>query len=349
MVFLALGALDQCADGPILHACDGREGSEGCHKRASIPHNDYPGMVLLTGGLVALMIVVYQVETWGWANSKTIGLSALAIALLGAFPFVERRAREPLVPSELMRNREFLTLCFCSVIICQLFFIVLLYFTQYAMKFLGDDPMWAGARVVQFMLSYGVVSYFGGMLYGFLGARRLLCIGLICAALASVFLGLVGPGAPWLAFNGSLVLLGVGVGAVIPTVSYRAIEAVGIDRASLVSGIVFMCQLSGAALMLAVSTAIFSAASARDLERSYARDGIVLAPDQRQAVDEIMAGAKNVHALPLRTVTEVADLAGIVDRAYQHGLRIVLWLSAGLVFVCLAFVLLFVKPPPPPA
>ena len=217
------------------------------------------------------MIVVYQVEAWGWANSKTIGLSALAIALLGAFPFVERRAREPLAPSELMRNREFLTLCFCSVIICQLFFIVLLYFTQYAMKFLGDDPMWAGARIVQFMLSYGVVSYFGGMLYGFVGARKLLCIGLICAALASVFLGLVGPGAPWLAFNGSLVLLGVGVGAVIPTVSYRAIEAVGIDRASLVSGIVFMCQLSGAALMLAVSTAIFSAASARDLERSYSR------------------------------------------------------------------------------
>ena len=53
--------------------------------------------------------------------------------------------------------------------------------------------------------------------------------------------------------------------------------------------------------------------------------------------------------IPLRTVTEVADLAGIVSRAYQHGLWIVLWLSAGLVFVCLAFVLLFVKSPPPPA
>jgi len=37
-------------------------------------------------------------------------------------------------------------------------------------------------------------------------------------------------------------------------------------------------------------------------------------------------------------------MAGIVDRAYQHGLRIVLWLSAGLVVVSLAFVPLFVKP-----
>ena len=34
----------------------------------------------------------------------------------------------------------------------------------------------------------------------------------------------------------------------------------------------------------------------------------------------------------------VNDLAGIVDRAYQRGLRIVLWLSAVLVVVSLAFV-----------
>jgi Na+/melibiose symporter-like transporter len=146
-----------------------------------------------------------------------------------------------LIPRDLMRSREFLTLCLCSVIICQVFFIVLLYFTQYAMKFLGDDPLWAGARVVQFMLSYGVVSHFGGMLYGAFGARRLIGGDLICAAVASILLGLFGPGAPWLAFNGSLVLLGIGVGgAVVPTISSRAIEAGGLERASLV-GISFSC------------------------------------------------------------------------------------------------------------
>ena len=131
-----------------------------------------------------------------------------------------------------------------------------------------------------------------------LGARRLILGGLVCAAAASALLGIFGPGAGWLAFNGSLILLGIGVGAVIPTISTRAIEAAGLERASLVSGIVFMCQLAGAALLLAVSTAIFSAASARDLERSVARDGIVLAPDQRQAVEEVIAGARNRPCAP---------------------------------------------------
>ena len=58
-------------------------------------HNDYPGMIVLTCGLVALMIVVYQAEAWGWTNFKTLGLFALAIVLLLLFPVVEKRAREP--------------------------------------------------------------------------------------------------------------------------------------------------------------------------------------------------------------------------------------------------------------
>jgi uncharacterized membrane protein (UPF0136 family) len=149
-----------------------------------------------------------------------------------------------------------------------------------------------------------------------------------------------------LAFNASLVLLGIGVGAVIPTVSSRAIEVAGIERASLVSGIVFMCQLSGAAVLLAVNTAIFSAASAWHWERSSAAEGIVLAPDQRQAVQEVMAGARNIHAVPLRTVAEVDHLAEIIEQAYQYGLRLAMWFSAALVVAVLILVLRSVRSGP---
>ena len=210
---------------------------------AASPKNDYAGMIALTGGLVAIMIVVYQAHSWGWNHPGTLGLGALGVGLLGAFPLIEKRASEPLIPLEIMRSREMITLCCCAFVICQLFFIVLLYFTQYGLKFLGEDPVWAGARVVQFMLVYGLVSYFGGPIVRIFGTRRLLLAGLICSAVASLLLGIGGPGAGPLMLNGSLMLLGAGVGAVIPTVSARAIETAGTARASLVSGITFMCQL----------------------------------------------------------------------------------------------------------
>ena len=41
---------------------------------------------------------------------------------------------------------------------------------------------------------------------------------------------------------------------------------------------------------------------------------------------------------------EVKDLAGIVDRAYQSGLSVVLWLSAALVSISIVLVWRLVKP-----
>ena len=313
-------------------------------RKGDAPQNDYAGMGALTGGLVALMMVVYQVQSWGWASAKTLGLLALAAVLLGAFPFIEKRAREPIVPLDLMRSREFQTLCLSVMVICQLFFIVLLYYTQYAMKFLGDDPMRAGFRVVVFMLSYGVVSYFGGPLSRMFGTRRLLVIGLISATVASVLLGVVGPGAAWLPFHALMVLLGIGVGAVIPTVSARAIATAGTEKAGLVSGITFMCQLAGSAFMLAVNTAIFTAVSALRLDQAFAREGVTLTAAEEAAVGNVMAGAQNVPQLHLQnhTVAQVGDLAGIVSQAYLDGLQVVMWFSAVLVVLALALVLRFV-------
>ena len=308
------------------------------------PRNDYAAMVALTGGLVALMIVVYQVQSWRWTDPKILGLSVLAVTLLAAFPFIEKRAAEPLIPLDLMRSREFQTLCVCVMVICQLFFIVLLYFTQFAMKFMGDDPIAAGLRVVVFMLTYGVVSYFGGPLTKRFGTRFLLIAGLISASLASLALGWVGPGAPWLTFNALLVLLGIGVGAVIPTVSARAIETAGTEKASLVSGITFMCQLAGSAFMLALNTAIFTAVSGLRLKQLFAREGVTLSGSEEAAVGNVMAGAQNIHQLHLQnhTIAEVGDLAQIVTESYLHGLQVIMWLSAVLVLVSFVMVLRFV-------
>ena len=313
------------------------------------PRNDYVGMGLLTFGLVAMMLVVYQSDAWGWGDLRTIGLVVAAVGLLGAFPFYERQNIEPLVPLDLMRNREIQTLCLCSLLICQLFFVVLLYFTQYAMKFLGDDPLVAGAKVVPFMLTYGVISYFGGPLCRVFSAQRLIVIGLISAIIASVILGFVGPGSGWLEFNGSLVLLGIGVGAVIPTISVRAIETVGTARASLVSGITFMCQLAGAALMLAVNTAIFASVSASRLTQYLAAENVTMTTSENTAAEAVLRGAGSIHELPTSLAKEAGDAAHLVERAYTDGLQVVLWFSAALVVVALVLVMRFVprtQPPP---
>lgn len=306
------------------------------------PKNDYVGMGLLTFGLVALMLFVYQSDDWSPGDPRLIGLGVAMVAMLGAFPFYEQRTSEPLVPPDLMRNREIQTLCLDALVICQLFFIVLLYFTQYALKFLGDDPVGAGSRVVQFMLSYGVISYFGDPLGKFFGTRNLLVIGLISAMAASCLLGYFGPGAGWLPFNGSLVLLGIGVGAVLPTVNVRAIETVGTAKASLVSGITFMCQLSGSAVMLAINTVLFASVSAKTLQKLLADGNVTLTGAENAAVESVLRGAGTIHEIPEALVRDTGDAADLVARAYNDGLQVVLYLSAALVFVAFLLTLRYI-------
>jgi len=309
-------------------------------REGDAPRNDYPGMVALTGGLVALMVVAYQAQSWGWFDPRTLGCLFAGVGLLAGLFFIERKSTAPLLPADLVGNREIQTLCFCAIAICQLFFVVLLYFTQFAMKFLNEDPVRAGASVVQFMLVYGLVSYFGGPLISFFGSRRLLLLGLVCSAAASVILAIFGPGASSAVFNGSLMLLGFGVGAVIPTLNARAIETAGTARASLVSGITFMCQLSGSALMLAINTAIFSAIAQADFVHRLG--AATLTASQQREIDAVISGARTVHALPAGLSDEIRDLSGLLSQSYQAGLQAVLWLGAGLVAVALILVLVAV-------
>src|SRR5262245_25911715 len=69
---------------------------------------DYAGMSTLTIGLVALLFALDQGVTWGWTDWRVLTALGVAVALLVAFPFVERRAGDnALVPGEVIRNRRF--------------------------------------------------------------------------------------------------------------------------------------------------------------------------------------------------------------------------------------------------
>ncbi|WP_369215313.1 MDR family MFS transporter [Streptomyces flavofungini] len=69
---------------------------------------DYPGIALLTAGILALTLL----GTWGgtayaWASPQIAGLALLAAVSLGAFVRVELRAPEPVIPPRLFRDRNF--------------------------------------------------------------------------------------------------------------------------------------------------------------------------------------------------------------------------------------------------
>ena len=65
---------------------------------------DLPGAVTVTAGPSALVYALVRASAVGWGSVQTIGVLAVAAALLVAFVAIERRSQAPLVPFAFFRN-----------------------------------------------------------------------------------------------------------------------------------------------------------------------------------------------------------------------------------------------------
>src|SRR5436190_9130877 len=66
---------------------------------------DWLGAGFLAGGTAALlMALVWGGKSYPWTSAHVLGAFALAAVLLVAFWFIERRAGEPILPFEILRN-----------------------------------------------------------------------------------------------------------------------------------------------------------------------------------------------------------------------------------------------------
>lgn len=76
-------------------------GEPGTNGRQAI---DLPGIVLLAGGIVALVLPLSQSASWGWGSFRVIGLLVTSVVLLGLLVLVESRTRSPLVDLRALAN-----------------------------------------------------------------------------------------------------------------------------------------------------------------------------------------------------------------------------------------------------
>jgi MFS family permease len=68
-------------------------------------HFDTPGAVSITAGLSVLVYAIVDANDAGWGSTQTLGLLALAAALIAAFVAIELRSHAPLVPFRIFRLR----------------------------------------------------------------------------------------------------------------------------------------------------------------------------------------------------------------------------------------------------
>jgi EmrB/QacA subfamily drug resistance transporter len=221
-------------------------------------HFDIAGAVSVTAGLSLLVYSLVNANQAGWGSTTTLGLLAIAIALIVGFVFIERNTRAPLVPFPgIFRVRTIRGINVTGLLIAMALFSMFFFISLYMQQVLGFDALKTGIAylplAVGIIISAGVAS----ALTTRFGVKPVLVAGLVLTAIGLYWFSLISPDGTYVGdilFPALISAFGLGLSFVPMTIA--AVAGVEPHEAGLASGLINTSQQVGGALGLAILAAI---------------------------------------------------------------------------------------------
>lgn len=290
---------------------------------------DVEGAGLLVTSVTALILLM----SWGgdrmpWTSGTIIGLAALFVVTAGAFVWQERRAVEPMIPPRIFRSRIVTLAILMSLAAGAAMMSANAFVPLFLQVVSGTSATASGLALAPLMIMLTIGSILAGNLMTRSGRyKRFIVVGPLLAVVGVLGLANVDTGTtatdlvPW------LVLLGVGMGFVMPTATTIAQNALppkdlGVGTATLT----FARNLGGTIGVGAYGAAL----SAR-------MDGVIASAPARVrtvSADELLSTPSDIQLLP-------DQLRELVIQAVAEGTVAVFTIAvpiALLVLVCGALI-----------
>ena len=304
---------------------------------------DYGGILVLSGGLFALLFALDQGVDWGWGDWRILTALGVSIALISAFPFIEKRmAMSALIPPDVIRNRRFAAACLTILLMSAAFIASMLYLPQFLQKILHYSPLKAGVAMLPIMLAFAALSFVAGPLYNRLGPKLIVSAGAFAIAVGALLLGFLDESSGYVALIPGMVVMGIGFGLFYSSATTAGITALDESRASLAGGIAYMAQIGGGSIGLGLTTTIFTSLSGRKLDSELARVGSPLTDAQSDAAHGILAGTESGKHVLHEYPGVGGELVGFVREAFVTGFNWAFRVDAALAFVGVAIAAAFV-------
>ncbi len=222
---------------------------------------DLPGAAAVIGGLVALIYALGSTERHGWGSFTVLAALGASAILFSAFAHLERRASYPLVPPHTWKVRTLVSgtavmLGVTGVLVGTVFLTSI-----YLQTVLGYSALRAGLAFLPFALAIAAGTMIARHLLGHVTPRAVAVVGLVLAAGGAVLLSTAGAGTAYATgVMPALLVVGLGVGAVFVPVSVTAMAGIPPEHAGMASGFLMTGHEVGAALGVAVLSAVATTA-----------------------------------------------------------------------------------------
>ncbi|MDX6740300.1 MFS transporter [Actinocorallia sp. A-T 12471] len=221
---------------------------------------DVLGAVLVTSGLMLGIYTVVGVERYGWLAGRTLGLGALALALIVGFVIRQATVRNPLMPLRVLRSRAVAVANVAQMFALSGMFAFQILVALYMQRVLGYSPLETGLAMLPAAILIGTVSLFvSARLSARIGLRATLLGGLALLFAAMLWLTRVPVDASYVTDLLPVMLLIAGGGLVLPSLASLGMSGAREDDAGLASGLFTTTQQIGMAFGVAVLSTLAAA------------------------------------------------------------------------------------------
>ena len=232
-------------------------------------------------GLTLFLIAVtygllpYGNSEMGWGNPYVIAGLALSSTLLVAFPFIERRVKDPMFKLQLFKNRMFSAGNFATLLASisrggvVLMLVILLqgiWLPLHGFAF-EDTPFWAGIYMIPMTLGFALMGPLSGWLSDKYGARGFSTLGMLLSAGIFLSLTLLPYQFDYISFALAIFGLGLGMGMFASPNTASIMNSVPPEDRGVASGMRSTLQNTGSTVGMSILFTVVLVALSGDLGR----------------------------------------------------------------------------------
>jgi len=223
--------------------------------RADLGHRRFDafGAGTVTAGLLAIVFGIVKADSWGWGSTKTLGVLALGVVLLGIFVAQESRSAAPLVKLSVFRIRSIATANSAMLLVASAMFGMFYFASLYVQDVLGYSALRAGFAFLPVSVGIIVGAGISQSVIGRFGVRNVSVFGLALATAGLLYLTRLPVHGQYVSdLLVGLLPLAIGMGLVFVPLTLLGTSGVSNDDAGLASGLFNSAQQVGGSLGLAI-------------------------------------------------------------------------------------------------
>jgi DHA2 family methylenomycin A resistance protein-like MFS transporter len=213
---------------------------------------DLPGQIAAIAALGCLAGAIIEAGAAGWTNPFVIAGFIASVILAILFVLQERRAAQPMLPLTLFRHRMFAAASLVGFLVNVAFYGLIFVFSLYFQRVNGWSPFLTGLAFLPMMGAVLPVNLVAAHLAERIGAPQTIALGAALSAIGCLALLGIAPGTSYLEIWVQLVIIGGGLGLLVPPLTSTLLGSVEKSRSGVAAGVLNATRQTGSVLGVAL-------------------------------------------------------------------------------------------------